>query len=502
MKLSDILKSPAVILPLITACILSAAGAYSGYYPRLNDFLDNHYLSMAISFNDLSSLYNGFFPMGYSLLLKATTGTGYPGIIAFFINIILSTILFHVMSYFPELRHKKFIYSIWLILLFVFPRYFKYLLTQGPDCGATVFFNIAIIVLFNAVVYDKAGTKKKLLLCITSGLLLGLSALFRYHALVAGFFLLASFFLFFNREKKFILIAGAAMALTYAPQMIISIISGHGPFKTYHAINICNLVYGVDWYHIEKYIPVPSVFSIISDAPLLFASKYLKGMAELAVYSIPAFVYARLTQNETEKKISLTIGVFTVIYSVFFAISASPRAVLILLPMAFLFLSELLLTISIPAKIRSTAAIIIGLSILFFIYNDAKSIQHYRNKNIICQNVETFFKTNGITDARQVYSSDYGLYFKSIFPYRPLFCGGWGMIATYRFTEFYPQIDIKTPHSFYNSCILNKIRWVVLNEDASKLSSFLEILYLNPQSDPNFELVQQIDSKKIFIAKK
>jgi hypothetical protein len=494
-----------ILLSIAAAGLLSIIGVIIGYFPGGNDLFDNHYLAMAINFRDIKSLYDGFFPIGYSLLLKFLVGSHYPAIAAFYVNILLTVTMMIVMAGYLKRQNLHFLFPFWLFLFLFFPQAFRYLITPGPDAAAMALFTIGILLQLarcnitdNNRQSENKGTARRAptVLCVLGGMAMGAAALMRYHALPASIFFLFALLIFMKNDRKLTFVSGIVVIVFYLPQMAINGLSGHGPFETYHALNLYNLVYGVNWYHMEKIIPLPSAKNIIFGAPFLFIKHYLKGVIELGIFAVPPLAYGFFASSE-KKKYGYCIGAFCALYVLFFGISASPRAGLLIIPISLLFFIKILFAPALPARTKKFAVVITLLCGCLFLFKDAQRIVFCIRTNETYRNIETFFINHDVKNAQEVYACDHNQYFKSLFPYRPLFNGGWGRIATYRYTSFYPQLAVGSIDSFYVDCVRHSVRFVVLNEDALKLAEFCQGLYDGTLSDARFETVLTAGKDKV-----
>jgi hypothetical protein len=512
-----------ILLSIAAAGFLALVGVYIHHYASGNDLWDNHYLAMAMNFSDVKSLYDGFFPIGYSLILKALAGEHFPVYAAFYINVVLALCLFMTVAWylrrtttnppaggaskFPEgwnlggeFGQLGFLFPLWLVLFLLYPRSFRYLITPGPDMAASALFTIGMVIQlarFKGAATGN-GPRHEALQCVLSGLMMGFAALVRYHAFPASFFLLFVLFAGMKKYRKMTVVSGIAVLAAYLPQVIVNILSGHGPLETYHALNLYNLVYGVNWYHMEDVIPLPPAKNIIFGAPLVFLKHYARWFVELAIFALPPLVYGILEKKEN-KKIGFCVAGFCGLYAVLFGISASPRAVLFLIPVSLLFFVKIFAT---PGLSKRTKAIVMWVSLgcaCLFLYKDVLRVGLCKNNLETYKKIEAFLIGHGVKNAQETFTCDYDLYFTSLFPFRPLFNGGWGRIATYKYSEYYPELSVASRDRFYNDCIRQKVRYVILDGNAKKLAGFCDSLLCQAIVDPRFSLVFAGDQRKVFL---
>jgi hypothetical protein len=329
------------------------------------------------------------------------------------------------------------------------------------------------------------------------GMCMGIAALFRYHVLVASIFFLVALFIFMEKDRKLTAVCAVTLIVFYLPQIAVNVLSGHGPLETYHALNLYNLMYGVNWYHMDKLFPLPSARSMILGAPLLFIKHYLKGVIELLVFALPPFLYGVLATPE-RKKIGFCVAAFCVLYALFFGISASPRAVLLLIPISVLFFVKILFAITLPFRIKRIAIVLTFVCGCLFLLKDAQKIAIFKGERDKYRKIEAFFTTHGVKNGKEVFTCDFGLYFSTLFPYAPLGNGGCGIVTNNHFSEFSPELNVGSIDSFYVDCIRYKVRYIVLNNDASDLADFCNALYTGKIHDVRFPLIYSLGDDKIF----
>src|SRR5450759_331960 len=228
------------------AVVIALVGVLTDLHTPLNDFWGNYYLSQRLDPRHLDTLYDGFYPVGYTVLLRLLPRFGYPPFSALGINAVLTWLLAFSMLGVLRLRGLGILPSlIAASLVFRFPQVFEYLYTPGADAGAMVFFTLGTYALLLALL---APTPRTWWYALSGGLL-GMAALWRYHALLAGVFLLAAAALAYRKRIAGVMLALASYALVYGGQITVNLLSGHSPFQTYQAFNIYQHVHPVNWYH-------------------------------------------------------------------------------------------------------------------------------------------------------------------------------------------------------------------------------------------------------------
>lgn len=483
-------------IPVLVGIILSFIGVYTGYNLRSNDFLDNHYLGMAITFWDWESFYDGFFPIGYSLLLKLLAGKSYPGPAGYYINVIALVTMFGVLGWY--LRKTPLVFLLSTIGILLVPRMYLYATTPGPYAAANALFSAGALIGLYAFSSNAPENKKNCIyLCITSGGLFGIASLFRYHILVGSVFFLFSVLLF-TTNKRYVFLAGSALLVAYSPQFFVNIMTGHGLLETGSALNVYNLVHGVNWYHLEKHMSFPSAWEVVQGAPFLFLKRYVRGVFDIAKFVLPVPFFILFATTPVDRRRAYALTLFMILYAAFFGIGASPRAALLVIPLSVVYLFK---TVFSPKMHQYGRLGLLAASILLsgkILAQDVQATVIARNWHKTCLEIEAFLRTEGITHAQDVFTTNYELYFPHLFPYRPLFNGGWGRISTYKYSEFYPELSVDSLDSFYGNCIALGVQFIALNPDAGKLAGFLEELYEGQLVDPRFSPAYETEAEKVF----
>jgi hypothetical protein len=220
------------------------------------------------------------------------------------------------------------------ILVFLCPQIFDYLYTPGADSGAMVFFTVGTYVLLLALL---APMPRRWWYVLAGGLL-GMAALWRYHALLAGVFLLAAASLAYRKRIAGVLLALASCALVYGCQIAVNVLSGHSPFQTYQAFNIYQHMHPVNWYRTAEIPSLGTPLSIVLSNPSAFLSAYFASFAShLSDLSVP-LIFCFFSKNSQLKRPATLWLCFCLLYGGVMATADSGRAVLLGLPVSLTFL--------------------------------------------------------------------------------------------------------------------------------------------------------------------
>jgi hypothetical protein len=458
-----------------------------------NDFWGNLFLSDTLDLPHFRSYYNPFFPFGYTLLLKGISSL-LPALAApYVLNLILASLLSIVIMRFASYVSLNRMTNVMAVLLvYTCPMVLDYLCSPGPDVGALLFFNTALLLCFVSI--DGNGTVAH---AVGAGALFGVSALFRYHALPSGaLFLLAVLMI---SRKTCILYALGALLLVYSPQLLLNILVGGTPLQSHGEYYVYNLIHGLNWYHIGSLLLPHSPLGVIIDAPLRFAVAYSKAVARMGIVLVvpPILCFSR-ADNDRERRACLVWTIFTAGYVLMTALGGSPRAILIPLPMSIVFAVAYVKHLNLRRFRIGIAPVLIAV-LLAFALADTKAILKRRKRSACYRQIEHVCRENGVSNSRSVYTTDFDLYFRGIKPYRGTYNGGWLQIGTYRGRELNPQPRLDSLGHFLHDCRVLSIRMIHLTPGSHDAAAFLWEFYRNPQSSTHLTLVSEVCGSKVYV---
>jgi hypothetical protein len=319
---------------LAFAVVIALVGILTNLHTPLNDFWGNHTLSQRLDARDVSTFYDGFYPVGYTVLLHVLPHFAYPPLSALLLNVVLSWLLAFSILGVSRLRGLGILPGLTIAsLVSLFPQIFNCLNTPGADSGAMVFFTVGTYVLLVALL---APTPRAWWYALAGGLL-GMAALWRYHALPADIFLLVTAAVVYRKRITGVMLALASCAVVYSPQIAVNLLSGHSPFQTDEAFNIYLHVHHVNWYHTAAMPWVGTPLSLILSDSSAFLSSYFATLVRifpaLSAPLIPCF----LCKDRQLRRAAVLWLVFCVLYSGLMATADSGRAVLLALPVSLSF---------------------------------------------------------------------------------------------------------------------------------------------------------------------
>jgi hypothetical protein len=486
------------------AAAIALVGILTDLHTPLNDFWGNHYLSQRVDFHDLNTFYDGFYPVGYTVLLRLLPRFGYPVLSALGINVALTWLLTFLMLGVLRLRGLAILPSLIIAgLVLLFPQVFQCLCTPGADSGAMVFFTVGTCMLLVALL---ASTPRAWWYALAGGLL-GMAALWRYHALPAAIFLLVTAALVYRKRIAGVMLALASCAVVYGCQIAVNVLSGHSPLQTYEAFNIYLHVHDVNWYHTAATPSVGTPLSVIFSDKSAFLSSYLATFVRIfPALSAPLILCLLAKDRPLRRAAAFWLG-FCFLYSALMATADSGRAVLLALPVSLSFLAvsgHALWVDRLRARVSSASwprpvgtvavALLLGACAtkdIASVVSWSKASHHYRALEQVCVR-------EGITDARQVYSTDLYLYFRDLPPFRPSYSGGWLDLPPYHSNNEAHGVSLGSEKAFLQDCRSRGIRIIHLTPGCKRAAAFLYRIYNFPRIADGMHFVTQVGKSRLF----
>jgi hypothetical protein len=235
-----------LILTLVAAFFL-VIKLRTRFFVGQNDFWSLLFYARHLSWSEKASLYNGFYPIGYALLLRFFP---YSYVIqlasltnALFAGLLGASVFGLVWS------TRRLGASIFALLLTVlFPLAFQYSTYLVPDIGSAALTAWAVFLLFKSELDNDHPSHSTNWQCGLAGIALGAASLWRSHAIISSLAIIVVYGLIhrmpFRRGYAILLVAFFIVA---GIQPIVNLISGHGAFETAQKFNLYKTFYGIDW---------------------------------------------------------------------------------------------------------------------------------------------------------------------------------------------------------------------------------------------------------------
>jgi hypothetical protein len=342
--------------------------------------------------------------------------------------------------------------------------------------------------------------RRRALTMILAGVLLGVAGLFRQHALAMALGLMIGCVAARPRSVRWVFLAGVACTAAYSPQMIVSVLSGHGPLETAQYVNIYKMTHGVEL----RDIPLDlshDLRKIVAEDPQGFFRTWALHIAGMVPLLVPALAAAFWPGDATLRRIGRVVTVGGLLYLAAAALGWSHRAVLPVVPLTAALTAALLYrTYALVAlrdefagrRLVAVGAVILAVSGVIASNRNARLVSYYLSEHHVYAMVEEFVAATGVVHPKQVYTTDGSLYLPLTPPHFPYFDGTWGMFTLYQYAERYPRLDTFSVEAFHHDCVREGITHVVLAPNAQHISETLGDLRNEPDGYAGFREAAEI----------
>lgn len=490
------------------ALLCFSISRYTNFYVPLNDFWGNVFMAKHIEFYNPASNYNGFYPIGYGILLSLFSSFNLV-IVGFIINILFGIMLIASTAILSSHILGKTWGIIYMISVSFQPLVFHYILTPGSDIGCTTFTTIGGMLL---LAQDRVSKKiHKDFSYIISGLLFGFSALLRYHGLVLAFSFFVSAILINRQPLRFFVCFFLSFIIAYSPQILTNVLSGHGPFETSQSFNVFKLIHGINWYNTSKIHIPQSIITVIANAPKGFITAYTGFMGKQLYLIIPSLICTFVLKDYLGIKYSIVLNITFIIYILITSMGGSIRGTLPLLP--FFIFSIIMLTKYGLERIRegfNKDKLMLSLALVSVIFFACFYSLLWLKNNLIDIKDRAFWgksfklieevlvKNEGVTNPKQIFTTSFDLYFLTLKSHRPISNGDWERYDLHGYNQEYPEICTDSIDIFLDDCRKDSISHLVIDKNANKLLSELGDLYEQKYKHNQLQLIANISGLKIF----
>jgi hypothetical protein len=491
-----------VAILVFGAGVTLLSGVYTNFHVVGNDFWSVLYYGRHMTWAEKESLYNGFYPIGYAFLIGQYP-YGYVVQLAYVTNALLTGLL--VASVSSTVASVRSIPARLFAILacMTVPILFVNSNTVGPDIGSVTFTAFAIYLLWKDLLADQAENtviSRALLI----GVSLGLSALWRSHAMVSAMAILISFFLIAGirplRNRLWMVLPFIGI---YSLQVVANLFSGHGAFETAQNFNIYKLLYGVDW----TSSPSPSEianFSLLEtfrNDPSFVINAYIVPFRVLLLYALPACACILVARSRTIRQYALFSALVIFLYAIPVAFGDSPRAPLIIMVP---YISSLaILAIAFVDRVKDSSgsvtwipglvSVILAVASAYFIsqwvLHDLEVLRVNRNEQKVFLSIEEVMMAHGLNNPIQAYADRYDFYFPSLPPYQARQIGGFAEDWVWGYSQEYPPLANDSWSSFSAACSEQNIRYLILSPNSDFRGEFFEKIYDDEFNPDEFNLV-------------
>lgn len=453
-------------------------GSVIQFHAISNDFWNILYYGRKMSLYEPVSLYNGFYPFGYALLIGQLPLT-YVMPLAYGINALLAGLYVAAAAGLVFCSNSKTAAAVAFLAALAAPYVFKSANTLSPDMGSLAFTAFAIFLMWRGQLNGEAKKMGKLLASL-SGLSLGMAFLWRSHAVVASVAVLLAYAVFGTRQRwgdlKYMGIAFLALLMA---QVAVNLVSGHGAFETAQAFNIHKFFYGVT----TVLPPTPAEIAKFS----LLDEVLQNPERALTAYLLPlqyhlSFIWAPLALFLIAPRGKFArFGLFSITYILLYSIPVSlgdsPRAPILLMAV---YIPSVAL---IPAawneqapKVFKQAWVPRLVLILFlgacawnyygWVQYDINLIERANDERRTLAFIEKTLIAHGMKSPDEVFADRHDFYTPHTMPYRARWIGNWAQDWVWGYADEYPALPGDTWQAFSAACSAQGIRYLVLSPNS------------------------------------
>lgn len=473
-----------------------AIGWVTQFHALSNDYWNILYYGRNMTLSQPESLYNGFYPFGYAFLIGQMPFT-YVLPLSYLLNALLSGLFIASVS--TLVAHTDSIPA--TVVAFyssvAAPFVFQNANTLSPDIGAAAFTAFAVFLLCRGWFDVKlqppssaAGLSDTQFILV--GISLGLSFLWRTHAAVSIVAILAGYVLLKGiRPFRPLLLLAGSLALTAGLQVVVNLISGHGPLETGQAFNLYKFFNGVDW----TYPPTPadiegfSLFKTIAEDPVRAWGYYQPFFLYFVSHVWAAIIAFLLSPKGRYSRFSQFAFIFIFLYAIPISLSDSARSPVILMGVYLPSMAVLLATLIDIAKkhlssIRwvepavTAAFIALGFQIFYgWAVYDIGLIRAAIAERKVLSVIEQTLLNNGMTSPNEVFADRYDFYTPNTMPYRSRQVGNWSAGWVWGYAEEFPALPNDSWDAFAQASREQGIRFLVLSQNSQYRGGIFPPIY-------------------------
>lgn len=456
-----------------------AIGWLTQFHVTLSDYWNVLYYGRHMTLSQPESLYNGFYPFGYAFLIGQMPLT-YVLPLSYLLNALLSGLLVASVSTLVAYTDSIPATAIAFYSSIAAPFVFQNANTLGPDIGAAAFIAFAVFLLCHTWLSreDKPLSDTQLIL---AGVSLGLSFLWRTHAAVAIIAILAGYILIAGiRPFRPLILLAASLAGVAGIQIIVNLVSGHGPLETAQAFNLYKYFYGVNWTNPvgPEVVKDFSLIRTVTNDPTAAFNLYKPFFLYFISHTWAALLAFILLPKGRFSRFSLFSFVFIVLYAIPISLSDSARSPVILMTVFLPSIAVLLSTLMEVSKkyFLSVHWKELTITVLFFVFGikifygwavyDVGIIRSAIAERKVLSAIEQTLLSNGLKSSTEVFSDRYDFYTPNTMPYRGRSIDKWSVDWFWGIKEDYPLLPNNSWEKFSAACREQGIRFLVLGPNS------------------------------------
>ena len=505
-----------IFLFVLGAGFTFALGSYIQFHVVSNDFWNILFYGRHMTLSETGSLYNGFFPFGYALLIGQLPFT-YVLPLAYAVNALLAGLFTASVSMLVASARSTIATAVAFFASIAAPYVFKNANTLSPDIGSVAFTAFAIYLLWRDRLGDKNEAPDDLRSALI-GLSLGMAFLWRTHAIVSSMAVLFGYVIFTGiRPLRPLVLILSTFIFTISLQVIVNLVSGHGALETAQAFNIHKFFYGINDTNppspaeIEKF----SLIDTIMSDPQGAINAYLVSFRYLISFGWAAATCYILSPRGRISRYSLSLLLFIVVYAIPVSLGDSPRAPIMLMAAyvpSFALLAAMLTELA--GKIHKPTKWLTGLAGILFIVAFAQLfhgwilydygfIKNSRSERKVLAVIEQTLVSSGMESPNEVFADRFDFYTPYIMPYHSRQIGNWSQDWVWGFNAEFPSLPNDSWNSFSTACKEQGIHYLVLSPNSAYRGNFFSPIYdltVNIE-DLGLQLIAQRGNLRIYMFK-
>lgn len=467
---------------LVLTLILCLGWSVS-WYMQLTDVWGILYYARKMTIEDLSSLYNIFYPIGYALLLKSAPFDKIELSCHIMNALFVAFTVFQISRILSPATNRR-----WAVLLAAFcylllPIYFKYAVTPSADGPASAFIALAAALIFKWNFFD--DERGRFWQAGATGLAFGGAALFRYHT-QSIFAITLLFFLLTRRRQSVAIIAPmiGGFLIATLPQSIISLLAGHLPFQSDFKIMIYKVIYGLNFLHHPTELRL-SLFEVLTHDIGKTVISLLKGLPEIAIYALPAILLRMLTKDARYTRYCTFSAFVILLYAVPMALGGSERSPLEISVFCVAPLGGLVLWFRQHYKGRVFSALPVAMIAVAFLFVSLMlfiDVNRMRSLHLAWRLSTRVFsyisESAGVNTLRESFTDDLLLYYPGQPPYLPRRTGGWAVYGLPGYEKDFPRIPLDFYDIFKEEAMKQGIKYLILSPLSRTFTKYFYELYM------------------------
>jgi hypothetical protein len=442
-----------VVPTLLVTALWAWWGVTTDYYVTLNDFWGLLIMAELLNPADPRSLHNGFFPIGYPVLLRLFGG-GSVVAFAFMLSVAAAGLTLLQVGAFLAQRAGATLAAAGVVLAAVHPLFFQHAVTSSPDMPMTAALVSGVLLFIRALERDAPRE------AMAAGAIIGLAVLLRYHAGVVVAGVAVGGGLLWPSRWRLVLASCAVACAVGGVQVGLNLWAGVGPLQTSQAFNLYKLFNPVDWFHLPPANLSGSAWEVVQMNPGAFWEAYL-GQVQSIWPLLGVSALAAVVAPASLRRSAIFLLVVLACYLPVQALGGSSRGPLPAVPLvvvgALLAASRLRQWPRGGPLTAAVAVLSVAMAAWLWVPANRDFLRAQEATRAASASAEALLRADGVRFAGEVYTDSGEFYFVSTRRARagalhPLTPGGWLRVDLYGFDRAFPGFRLTTLEEFLADC--------------------------------------------------